>query len=33
MCLLEGAAASRAVASGMAAVNAALMCQVRAATA
>src|SRR5215468_1231459 len=30
MCLLEGAAASRAVASGMAAVNAALMCQVRA---
>ena len=29
MCLLEGAAASRAVASGMAAVNAALMCQVR----
>jgi O-succinylhomoserine sulfhydrylase len=30
MCLLEGAAASRAVASGMAAVNAAIMCQVRA---
>jgi O-succinylhomoserine sulfhydrylase len=30
MCLLEGAAAARAVASGMAAVNAALMCQVRA---
>ena len=30
MCLLEGAAASRAVASGMAAVNAAFMCQVRA---
>ena len=30
MCLLEGAAASRAVASGMAAVNAALMCQLRA---
>jgi len=30
MCQLEGAAASRAVASGMAAVNAALMCQVRA---
>ncbi|MFM9844811.1 MAG: O-succinylhomoserine sulfhydrylase [Dongiaceae bacterium] len=30
MCQFEGAAASRAVASGMAAVNAALMCQVRA---
>jgi O-succinylhomoserine sulfhydrylase len=30
MCLIEGAAAARAVASGMAAVNAALMCQVRA---
>jgi O-succinylhomoserine sulfhydrylase len=30
MCLLEGAPASRAVASGMAAVNAAIMCQVRA---
>jgi O-succinylhomoserine sulfhydrylase len=30
MCLLEGASASRAVASGMAAVNAALMCQVKA---
>ncbi len=30
MCLLEGASASRAVASGMAAVNAAIMCQVRA---
>ncbi len=30
MCLLEGAAACRAVASGMAAVNAAMMCQVRA---
>jgi len=30
MCLLEEAPASRAVASGMAAVNAALMCQVRA---
>jgi O-succinylhomoserine sulfhydrylase len=29
MCLLEGAAASRAMASGMAAVNASLMCQVR----
>jgi O-succinylhomoserine sulfhydrylase len=30
MCLLEGAVASRAVASGMAAVNASIMCQVRA---
>ena len=30
MCLLEGTAAARAVASGMAAVNAALMCQVKA---
>jgi O-succinylhomoserine sulfhydrylase len=30
MCLLEGASASRAVASGMAAVNASIMCQVRA---
>jgi O-succinylhomoserine sulfhydrylase len=30
MCLLEGAAAARAVASGMAAVNAALMCQIKA---